>query len=454
MPAFIDINDMFRIEEIQEKLIHLVGWRQSGNPELELTSELTQSESGLYFEGAHPYITLENIHAVMPGVYSKTQFPEWLSTRAYKKGEKVSFGNEYWIAKKSSINKEPAGSDFNDDFNDDFGNPYWRKYNYFSEYIRNIMLDGIATVMQNFTDRKKLVKETKSILENKILLNSTGNIRDLQANSGRIVGIEINPLRQNGITAKINRVGLQMAGSTGTVKLYLFHSSQDAPIKEYSLEYTGVGPGFKWFELEDCYLPYVDENINAGGSWYICYDQDELPAGMQAINTTQDWSNVPCTGCNRNYYNTWVEIHKYMQTTPFIANNDNGVEEGLRLWNITQNDYTTCKNYGINLDITVGCDLTHFIVTQKHLFKSVIQRQVALDLLRLMLLNPSVNVTRSQSNIDKNYLVAEIEGYDRGKPGSLPYQLEQSYKTLGIDVKGMDKVCLTCNNHGVKYGTA
>jgi hypothetical protein len=57
-----------------------------------------------------------------------------------------------------------------------------------------------------------------------------GRIRATQPNAHKLVGFEIIPVRAMGVTAQIHRVGLQMTGGTGIVKLYLFHSSQIDPV--------------------------------------------------------------------------------------------------------------------------------------------------------------------------------------------------------------------------------
>ena len=42
---------MYRIKEIQDKLLHVVGWEQSYNPAEAIAERLTETESGLYFQG-------------------------------------------------------------------------------------------------------------------------------------------------------------------------------------------------------------------------------------------------------------------------------------------------------------------------------------------------------------------------------------------------------------------
>ena len=67
---------MIRIPEITTALMPLVGWMQDYDPERQIAGELTQSESGLYYQQAHPLLTLENIRAIMPDDFIK-RYPKW-----------------------------------------------------------------------------------------------------------------------------------------------------------------------------------------------------------------------------------------------------------------------------------------------------------------------------------------------------------------------------------------
>lgn len=200
-----------------------------------------------------------------------------------------------------------------------------------------------------------------------------------------------------GVTAQIHRVGLQMTGGTGIVKLYLFHSSQIDPIKTFDLNFTLTNGGFQWFTLEDCFLPYISDANNAGGAWFLCYNQDDLPAGMQAINVSKDWSGEPCGTCT-GYGNieAWRQLTKYLQISPFMYNAPETFAEYPELWDISYTMYTNTLNYGLNCEITVGCDLTDFIIEQRSIFQTVIQRQVAAIALRTLAMNPNVRVNRNQ----------------------------------------------------------
>ena len=53
---------MIRIADIQDKMLHLVGWKQSYDlSDIMLSSNLTQTESGMYFQQIHPQIQFEGL---------------------------------------------------------------------------------------------------------------------------------------------------------------------------------------------------------------------------------------------------------------------------------------------------------------------------------------------------------------------------------------------------------
>ena len=257
-----------------------------------------------------------------------------------------------------------------------------------------------------------------------------------------------------GVTAKIERIGLQMTGATGKVKLYLFHSSQPDPIKTVELDFTNTNGGFQWFPVTDWFLPYISDTNNAGGSWFLCYNQNDLPADMQAINISKDWSREPCDTCNMGDVQVWRQLTKYLQISPFTYQAPTTFNQFPELWDIEQTIYTNTVNYGINVEITVGCDLTDFIVSQRHIFATVVQKQVAANALRTLAMNPSVNVNRNQSNASRMDILYELDGNTSGvRPGGLGYELKKAYEALSLDTKGIDRICLKCNNGGVRYRT-
>lgn len=438
---------MYRIKEIQDALLHVCGWEQSYNPKEAIDSDLTRSESGLMFQGAHPLLTLDTMRAIMPDDWGY-QYPEWNSRETYSAGTIVRYdlnGNDdelYWESIRDNNTNEIPGESV----------LFWKPYNILSDFLERVTRNGIATAIQTFTQIKQLDKETRNLLERRTFFDGAGRIRATLQNTHKLVGFEIVPVRALGVTAKIEKIGLQMTGGTGIVKMYLFHSSQIDPIKTFDLDFQVKNGGFQWFTLEDCFLPYISKDNNSGGSWFLCYDQDELPQGMEAINVSKDWSREPCGTCNIGSVEVWRELTKYLQVTPFMYNAPETFAEYPELWDIAYTMYTNTQNYGLNCEITVGCDLTDFIISQRQIFQDVIQKQVAVIALRALAMNPNVRVNRYQSNATRTDILYELDGNTSGvRPGGLGYQLKKAYEALKLDTQGLDRVCLSCNNRGVRY---
>lgn len=437
---------MIRINEICEALKNVCGWEQSYDPAKAIDDNLTQTESGLYFQGAHPLLTLDNMEAIMPDDWG-IQYPVWDALTQWKQNKVVQYGNDtngnklFWKAKADNVGEEPTEDSL-----------FWSKYNILSDFLERMTRNGIATAIQTFTQIKQLDKETRNLLERRTFFDGAGRIRATLQNNHKLVGFEIVPVRAMGVTAKIEKIGLQMTGGTGVVRMYLFHSSQIDPIKTFDLNFTVTNGGFQWFPLNDCYLPYISDKNNAGGAWFLCYNQDELPAGMEAINVSKDWSREPCGTCNMGSVEVWRELTKYLQVTPFMYNAPETFAEYPELWDIAYTMYTRTQNYGLNCEITIGCDLTDFIISQRQIFQTVIQRQVAAIALRTLAMNPNVRVNRNQSNATRMDILYELDGNTSGvRPGGLGYDLKKSYEALQIDTQGLDRICLACNNRGVRY---
>ena len=439
---------MYRLKEIQDALLHVVGWEQSYDPAKAIDNYMTETESGLYFQGAHPLLTLDNMEAIMPDDWG-IQYPVWDALTQWKQNKVVQYGNDtngnklFWKAKADNVGEEPTEDSL-----------FWSKYNILSDFLERMTRNGIATAIQTFTQIKQLDKETRNLLERRTFFDGAGRIRATLQNNHKLVGFEIVPVRAMGVTAKIEKIGLQMTGGTGVVRMYLFHSSQIDPIKTFDLNFTVTNGGFQWFPLNDCYLPYISDKNNAGGAWFLCYNQDELPAGMEAINVSKDWSREPCGTCNIGSVEVWRELTKYLQVTPFMYHAPETFAEYPELWDIAQTLYTRTQNYGLNCEITIGCDLTDFVISQRAIFQTVIQRQVAAIALRTLAMNPNVRVNRNQSNASRTDILYELDGNTSGvRPGGLGYDLKKAYEALRIDTQGLDRICLSCNNRGVKYRT-
>lgn len=433
---------MVRALDIQEKLLHLIGWEQNyDTSDLKISDALTVSESGLYFQQIHPLLTLQNMSCIAPDFKNMT-FEEYNAEKAYSKGNIVKYNELLYKALQNSVGKQP-----------DVESEYWVETNPFSEWLESKTKASIQKAISRYCNEKIAQGTYKTLCENRTLFDGTGRLADIVKNKKNLVGFEIIPIRAKGVTTKINKIGLQFT-EPGEYTLYLMHSSMDAPVKIIKLNKIRKN-SIEWFSLNDIYLPYQGDNNDAGGSWYLCYFQSELPKGSQAIRKDKDWSKEPCGSCSRKELLAWMAWSKYVEVHPFYVNEELvEIEEEPHLWDVENNQYTYDNNYGLNLEITVACDITDFIIEQRMLFQDIIAKQVAVDMLREFAYNANVRTNRHSINASRLDILYEVDGDSSSmKKSGLSYQLDMAFKAINISTQGIDRVCLPCKNNGIKYRT-
>lgn len=434
---------MVRANDIQEKLLHLIGWEQNyDTSDLKISDALTVSESGLYFQQIHPLLTLQNMSCIAPD-FKNITFSEYDPEKEYSKGNVVDYQGTQYKALQKAQGKQP-----------DIESEYWVETNLFSEWLESKTKASIQKAIARYCNEKTAEGTNKPLCESRTLFDGTGRLVDTVKNKKNLVGFEIIPVRAKGVTTKINKICLQFT-KAGEYTLYLMHSSMDEPIKTIKLTKVRDNSA-EWFTVDDLYLPYQSEDNDAGGSWYLCYFQSELPEGSQAIRKDKDWSKEPCGSCSRRELLAWMAWSKYLEIHPFFVNEEliNTEDESLHLWDVENNQYTYDNNYGLNLEVTVSCDITDFIVEQRMMFQDVIVKQVAVDMLREFAYNSNVRTNRHSINASRLDILYEVDGDSSSmKKSGLSYQLDMAFKAIKLSTSGIDRVCLPCRNNGIKYRT-
>lgn len=436
---------MVRACDIQEKLLHLIGWEQNyDTSDLKISDALTVSESGLYFQQIHPLLTLQNMSCIAPD-FKNITFPEY-ENKEFSKGNIVTYkGKTYKLIRETNRDEQKQ-------LVPPYNSEYWVETNPFSEWLEGKTKASIQKAITRYCNEKTAEGTNKPLCESRALFDGTGRLVDTVKNKKNLVGFEIVPIRAKGVTTKINKICLQFT-KAGEYTLYLMHSSIYEPIRTIKLTKTRDNSA-EWFTIDDLYLPYQSEDIDAGGSWYLCYSQSELPEGSQAIRKNKDWSKEPCGSCSRRELLAWMAWSKYLEIHPFYVNEEltDIEDESLHLWDVENNQYTYDNNYGLNLEVTVSCDITDFIVEQRMMFQDVIAKQVAIDMLREFAYNSNVRTNRHSINASRLDILYEVDGDSSSmKKSGLSYQLDIAFKAIKLSTSGIDRVCLPCKNNGIKY---
>lgn len=431
---------MVRANDIQEKLLHLIGWEQNyDTQELKIADALTVSESGLYFQQVHPLLTLQSISSIAPD-FKNIVYSEYSNEKHYDKGSIVKYDGNLYKSLQQTTGNLPTDQEF------------WSETNPLSEWLEGKTKASIQKAIVRYCNEKIAKGTYRTLCENRTLFDGTGRLTDIIANKNNLVGFEIVPIRSKGVTTRINRIGIQTDG-VGEIKLFLYHSSTELPVKVITVNKTSKG--FQWFVIPDLYLPYESEETESGGSWYLMYEQSKL-GNMHAIRKDKDWSKEPCNSCSRREMQAWMAWSKYLEIHPFKISEESlqYEEDKPLLWDIENNMYTYDNNYGLNLDVSVNCDITDFIIEQRMLFQDVIAKQVAVDMLREFAYNPNVRTNRHSINASRVDILYEIDGDSSSmKKSGLSYQLDLSFKAIELSTEGIDRVCLSCKNNGIRYLT-
>ena len=430
---------MIRVEEVQNSLLPLIGWEQNHDTsEIKLSESLTRSESGLYYQQAHPLLTLKNLDSIAPD-FKNYAYLEYDSAETFKKGNIVRLEEEGPLYKAK---QEVSGISPEEDPRQE----YWEETSPFSEWLESKTRASIQKAITRFLSEKMLNGNYKPLCESKVLFDLAGRISDRVQNRKRLVGFEIVPARTKGVTVKLNRIGLQFT-KKGDYTLYLMHSDSSEPIQTINVT-KQKDNSMEWFTpKDDIILPYM------GGSWYLCYAQSELPEESQAIKKDYDWSKGPCSSCSRAETILWKAWSPYLEIHPFYVSSEDYVkEETLQLWDIEKNNYTYDNNFGLNLDVTVSCDLTDFIIEQRTLFLDALQLQMAADMLREFAYNPNVRTNRHSINASRVDILYELDGDSASfKKSGINYRLDNALKAIRLVTRGIDRVCQPCSNNGIKY---
>lgn len=418
---------MYRINEIVTALSPLVGWSEGATS---IDKSITISQSGLYFQEAHPLLTLRAMRGIMPIDFIGRYAP-YKQDFAYDEGIVVRYGEKVYKSLKSDNTALPTDKS-------------WEEYDMLSDYLAWLRDCGIKKVIQKYVEDKVVGFQTRNLIDRRCFFDNVGNINARIENKGNMVGFEISPNKNGGAILKAEKVGLQFVGNIGEVKLYLFHSSESEPVWTKVVNYTAKNGTMQWFDLDDTFFACLRNNKE--GSWYLCYNQSELPPFMEAINVQRDWSKTPCSTCNKGDAVMWAKLNQYVTVSPFYVDGER--EE---MWVDEEIMYTPGSNYGLNLQISLGCDLTDNILYFKDQFAHCIQLQVANDALRTLVYNPDVRVNRTQVNADRNDILYEVDGNGEGIKG-LAGELAKAYKALSFTTEGISPMCLTCHNKGIRFG--
>lgn len=434
---------MFNISTVQTAFLSLIGWRNTLDPAMPaLTSALTASDSGLYYNDAHPLVSIENIDATAPD-YDGMGATVYDAGVAYSAGALVRYNYITYVALQSATNKNPVTE-----------TAYWQPA--IQAHITNLTKTAIVNMVHRFINDRQLQNANKALLDDLRLFDGEGRVQSTIISQSRFVGFEIKVRNYIGLVAVINRIGLQFTATQTSLKIYLFHSSQSSAVATFTATTTKAG-SMEWFvpvptapttvpfELNFCKYATAD----AGGAWYVGYFETDV-AG-QAINRDIDLVAKPCSDCFKDIYNlmSWETRNRYISVTPcefpFSALN------GEALPDMSKVGYTCNVNYGLNIALSARCDLTDFFVDNRAIFTRTLWKQVALDVVRGIAYSTRVDGIKNELKQDA---YAELKGDpNKAYKNGIEHECDMEYKGINFAVSDLNSPCMNKpHNIGLKVG--
>lgn len=438
---------MFDQSIIKSQFMGLAGLRQNDNPAFpQLSSNLLYTGSNVLIE--HPLINIENIDMCARN-YAAYNYSAWAIETTYGEDTnqaivRVTYVGKVWRSlDDANLGNQPDTSPL-----------FWEEVNLLSLYLEDIYGSASVEVINQVFNKKKNGGQTKTVLRTTRLYDGPGNLNDRVINDGSLVGVEILLKYNQNIIAVVEKVGLQLTElqeDEDALTLYLYHSSMVEPIATIEVEHTKQ-VSFQWHSTASAFkLHYNNPDYEPGGIFYLMYDQNDLIG--QAVKKKMNFDKRPCAGCNLGSAITTFDLYaKYFQirSVRVSAANRNS-DNDINLWNIEKTQYVPDNNFGINLELTVKCDLTNFLVQQKQVFEFAVR-----DMIIFKLLNAFANSTRQNHLQTKLDLLArnELQATYAGGLGFMK-RLQDQIDAVNFEMADLDDTCMPCDNSvGLSFGVA
>lgn len=373
---------MFDAEVLKTQFANLLGWKQHYDTnEIDLPTALTNSDTNEFYQQKHPALRLDIIQTTLPPNYS-------LET-----------------------------------------------------YLRDVVTESTHEIFNDIIQYRGVKEYGRNLLSQSTLLDKYGWSSDTITNQNRFVGFQIKVKNAEGLKAVIEQLGLQFT-QAGTFKMYLFHSSKTDPIVT-PFDVTSIATGWSWIKQELDLAAFKSADY-AGGVFVLGYYQEDISGN--AINMTDfNWNKGYCGSCTsgRGHYGVWQSIKKHFSIFPVYVPNGSYTKE--KMFDLRDSILSSNESWGMNLRLSVRCDLTEFFVRNKTSFKNLLALKVTHKVLNMMKFSQQINAV--EENI-KMMIIRDLEGDVDTKLLNIPTLYHKEMKSVSFDTSGINDQCLACNDKG------
>lgn len=427
---------MFNATTIKSCLSGLVGFRQTYSTGIDrLDADVVQSLSGLVIDqSTQPLITMENIICIAE-MFSKSNVVVYSSDIAYEVGDIVKYGTgagKIYQCIKAGTNQTPDEAD----------SEYWVETNLISAYLRRILAQASINLFNRVFAEREMYKVGKTVLTDTSLYDGTGSLVNKISKLGRFVGYRIKPKYRDSVVSILS-VGLQLSEAVSDFKVYVYQQSSLQYDSLTTINHTKVVT-FGWHDLANKLdMAFNRGDLNDAQPYFIGYYEDDLPTNCQAIwKQDLNWSATACSTCdnvNSYLYRRWSN---FFDIQPFYVEST-WLNDDRTMWDDSSKVILIAnQNWGMNMRLSVNCDVSGLICRQKMAFSNALSLQVQHDLLNEMAYSMRDNQQKSKVSQMAFYALENKENHDTG----IKSDLAKAVKGVNLNLSDISSVCLPCTN--------
>ena len=312
---------------------------------------------------------------------------------------------------------------------------------FLTTYLDTVETEAITQVLNEIETAKQLQNVGKDLASSNVVFG-VGRKTSTLINESRFSGVMFEVKDSTGIRATINRIGLYLTAPVTNLDLYLFHSSQEQVIAQFTYTST-TSNSFAWNEITRA-LDF-DNGTITGGTWYLGYYQSDLGAqGSTAIQfNNMNWLHGygSCCGSKSWWDPAYKSISNRVLMSGFFVQSANLPVSKTERFEPSTAVKTNSNNHGFNFNISVGCNLTQFWIDNRLTLKKVIGLKVAMKVLDMMKFSSQINNVEEAVKI---MIIRDLEGPNDTKNPPLNTKLDKAISALVLDQGNLNKDCLPC----------
>ena len=313
-------------------------------------------------------------------------------------------------------------------------------------YLTAVYESELVALVAKFVDRMKTSYNSRELLSNKTVVSGIADKIGVQ--NKRFCGYFIKPHRSNNLNIEIKSIGFQSTQLQEELKIFLYETSQQEPIKEFDIEITKQ-KSLEWTAVSDAILRYESETGGTGQGYLLGYYErnSEAPQDWQLQgNSLYKDLICGCPGEPKDMYG------KYMGITAVEIDSNKLDWDNYTLPNV---DYTcimgTNQTYGLNFKVNVTCDISDVLVQNIQLFAAPLQHAMGVRILWDAFAGNRINPLTDAKREQAKQFALKYEGILKGYISEGGTQIKGLIDLLAIDFSGLDKYCLACKD-GITTG--